>query len=152
VKPLALALSACMALGACGGGSDSGSRGATVTEQVTRYFAAIAAGDGQAACDRLARRAQAAFEQVLEGPVSTDCRKNMQMLSRRSVRVGRPRISGVRVADGHASAHISFRRPDFESDVLLVREDGVWKLAYIAVPPERLPGPPGIKSELRDGK
>jgi hypothetical protein len=119
---------------------------------VSRYFAAIAAGDGKAACDRLTEGARGGFEDVLEGPVFTNCEKNIEMLSRRSIHLGRPNVTRVRATGTRATAHVSFRHPDFETDVLLVREGGDWKLAYIAAPPEKLPGPPGFPSEHRPGR
>ena len=124
--------------GGCGGSDDgSGSKAPTVaddsaiTGQVKRYYAALADGDGETACEVLTEQAAKGFEAVLNGPVSSDCKTNIETLARVNVLRGQPRVTRVRRAGAEAAAHVTFERPPLGSDVVLVSEDGVWKLSQI---------------------
>jgi hypothetical protein len=133
---IAAGVAVLFAIGGCGdddGGSKSSafSDRVAITAQVQRYYAALAAGNGEAACEVLTAQAAKGFEAVLNGPVASDCRANVETLSRASLLRGRPQVTGVNSTGEQATAHVTFERPQLESDLVLVNEHGVWKLSQI---------------------
>jgi hypothetical protein len=129
IRPAVVAVALIVSWG-CGGDGDRGSERA-VAEQVERYYRSLVAGDSRSACDVLSESAKRGFEAVLPGRVSADCETNVETLSNLNLLRGRPRVSSVEVTGNRASAHVSFARPPFQSDVLLAREDGVWKVSQM---------------------
>lgn len=129
---LALALLASIAQPGCGSdGGESSGDGASVTTQVKRFYAALAQRDGETACGLLTDKAAGGFEAVLSGRVERDCAANIETLARRSILRGAPEVTLVSRGEKTAAAHVAFDEPPLESDVLLAREDGSWKLVQI---------------------
>ena len=127
-----LIVAVCLIPAGCGGEDAEPRPGSTtVTGQVLRYYAALARGNGEAACDVLTEQAAGGFEAVLSGPVSPECEANIEALSRVSVLEGRPRVTRVKRVGEQATAHVTFENPRLESDVVLAREDDVWKLSQL---------------------
>jgi hypothetical protein len=140
-RALLAALLACglLAFAGCGGdddgkgGSNTASSGldAAISTQVKRYYAALAAADGKAACRLLTRDASKSFELVITGRASKDCATNVETVSQRSGLHGIPRVINVQRTGEDASAHVVFEDPPFETDVVLVRQGGSWRFAQI---------------------
>jgi hypothetical protein len=141
-KTIAGALAALLLFAqACGGNDDEpASRIAPVDVQVKRYYSALASGNGEAACEVLTKKAAGGFEAVLNGPVSSECRANIEALSEISALRGRPRVTRVTVTGRQATAHVSFENPPLETDVVLVRENDAWKLAQLPAVLQSSPG------------
>jgi hypothetical protein len=134
----ALVFSGLLACAGCGGddgkaASNASSSGldATISTQVKRYYAALAAADGKAACRLLTDSVSKDFDAVITGPASKDCAANVKTVSARSGLHGIPRVTNVQRTGEDASAHVVFEDPPFETDVVLVRQGGSWRFAQL---------------------
>lgn len=137
---IAAACASCLlAGGGCGNesGSDGTASSAAIAGQVKLYYTALERGDGKVACSLLTRKAAKGFEAVVTGRVSADCETNIETLSRVSGLRGTPQVTGVQSTGNQATAHVVFEDPPLESDVLLVRERGAWRLAQLPAFVER---------------
>jgi hypothetical protein len=138
-------------LAGCGADEDAtpSSSAATADPQalVTRYFAALAEGDGATACGLLTDAAQQEMKQLPEGERAGSCEQSVAQLARDSLRIRRPRLRDLRVSGQTATGRITSKDPPYESGVLLRREDGGWKIAYPPAVLSRFRTPPGIKPE-----
>ena len=139
----ALCASCVFAGGGCGDDSGSGNDGdgtasnAAIAGQVKRYYTALQGGDGKVACRLLTRKAAKGFEAVVTGRVSDDCETNIEALSRVNGLRGTPQVTRVQSTGNQATAHVVFEDPPLESDVVLVRERGTWRLAQLPAFVER---------------
>lgn len=144
------------ALGAtgCGGGDGGGSKqvgGSSPQEQITKYLIAFNRGDGPSACAALTPQARAGVPLLSNEIKSPDCEGAIRELSRTSEHLRAPRVS-VRVQGDRAVGTISNKQPPFQSDVLLTKQDGEWRIAYPPALLERYRTPPGIPSDLPGGR
>ena len=134
---IALACASCLLAGGCGDEKNESASSSAIAGQVKGYYAALQAGDGRAACRLLTRQAAKSFEAVVTGRVSPDCETNIEMLSRLSGLRGSPEVTGVQTMGNQATAHVAFEDPPLESDVLLTRVRGAWRLAQLPAFVER---------------
>jgi hypothetical protein len=142
-------LAAGAAASGCGGGEGrSGSDAASAQAQVTAYLAAFNRGDGRAACALLTSQAKAGVPHLSDRIAAPECERAIRELSRGSEHLRSPKIS-VHVAGERAVAKLRNRRPPYQSDVLLHKEDGRWLIAYPPAVLERFKTPPGIPSDLK---
>jgi hypothetical protein len=125
-----VAVVAVFVLGACGGEDSDSDSPAAIQKQVERFYAALASGDGEAACEVLTEEAAKGFGLALKEPATGDCKANLENLSQETAPLRSPRVSRIVISGDSATAHLSVKRPPLESELLLARVDGVWKLAY----------------------
>jgi hypothetical protein len=143
-RPILLAvITAAAVITACG--DEQPSDESAIKTQVERYFAAVDAGNGEAACQVLTDQARQGFETLLEGAVSPRCPANVEKLARVSVPNGAVLVSTVNVTDGRATAHMKARRSRLETDLLLVKDGDSWKLSLLPAAAQRFSTPPGIR-------
>jgi hypothetical protein len=142
----------CGVAGCGGGGERSKPAGASSPkEQITKYLVAFNRGDGPAACAVLTPPARAGVPHLSDQIQSPDCEGAIRELSRKSEHLPAPRIS-VRLQGDRAIGSIKNARPPYQSDVLLTRQDGEWRIAYPPALLERYKTPPGIPSDLPGSK
>jgi hypothetical protein len=150
----AIAVIALCTLAGCGGDKDASSPSAAGTTDpqalVTRYFAALAAGDGTTACGLLTVAAQQELQQLPEGERARSCEEAVAQLGRESLPVRHPRLQDLRASGPTATAQITSKDPPYDSGVLLRREGGGWKIAYPPAVLSRFKTPPGIKEEKHE--
>ena len=141
---LAVALALVLVVAGCGGGgSDGTGSGPTPKDQIHAYLAAFARGDGKAACALLTPEAKNGVPSLSDDLKSPDCEGAIGELSRASERLRAPRIS-VSTEGDIATGKITNRRPPYQSDVLLRREDDGWRIAFPPALLQRFKSPPGI--------
>ena len=116
---------------------------------VTRYFAALAAGEGGAACGLLTHAGQQGLRQLPRRGRAASCERAVAQLARESVRIRRPRLQDLRVSGRTATARIKSEDPPYDSGVLL-RMEGGWKIAYPPGVVSRFDTPPGIRPHEDD--
>jgi hypothetical protein len=137
------------AAGGCGGedgnGSDSAGS-ASAKQRVADYFAAFDRGDGAAACALLTPQAIAGVPSLSDQIKAPDCERAIGELARIGEHIRAPRVS-VSVNGDRAVAKVTSRRPAYQSDVLLAKQDGAWLIAYPPAVLERYKTPPGIPDE-----
>ena len=140
--PALVALGLVLTAAGCGGGGAS--RAARTPEaQVRAYLAAFARGDGKAACALLTPEAQNGVPSLSDDLRSPDCPGAIAELSRTSERIRAPKVA-VFVGGDRATAKITSRRPRYQSQVLLHKENGVWRIAFPPAILQRYKTPPGI--------
>lgn len=135
-RSAALFVSGLLLCAGCGGGNDGKGASntgldAAISTQVKRYYAALAAADGKAACRLLTTDAAKSFELVITGRASKDCATNVKTVSQRSGLHGIPKVTNVQRTGEDASAHVAFEDPPFQTDVVLVRQGGSWRFAQL---------------------
>ena len=111
-----------------GGGSNAGS-GSGPEQQVRAYLAAFARGDGRAACALLTPQARAGVPHLSQDIKSPDCERAIRELSRASERLRSPSVS-VDVNGDRATAKIASSKPPYQSQALLEKEGGTWRIAF----------------------
>ena len=125
-------LAAGAAASGCGGGKggdgSASSGAASAKAQLSAYLAAFNRGDGRAACALLTPQAKAGVPGLSDRIRAPDCDGAIRELSRRGEHLRSPKIS-VRVDGEPAIAEIRNRRPPYQSDVLLQKQDGGWRIA-----------------------
>jgi hypothetical protein len=145
-----LASGAALLLGVTGCGGGDGSEDAASNRgpeaQVRSYLAAFARGDGKAACALLTPEARNGVPSLSDDLRSPDCAGAIAELSRASERLHAPKVT-VSAGGDRAVAKVTSRRPRYQSDVLLRREDGVWRIAFPPAIIQRFKTPPGIPSD-----
>jgi hypothetical protein len=149
----AIAVIALCTLAGCGEEKDASSSSAGAADPqalVTRYFAALAGGDGTTACGLLTAAAGQEMTQLPEGERAGSCEEAAAQLARESLPVRRPRLQDLRVSGPTATAQITSKDPPYDSGVLLRREGGRWKIAYPPAVLSRFKTPPGIKEEKHE--
>jgi hypothetical protein len=147
--PQVAALLFAVAAAGCGGADREHADDAAPRDKLHAYLDAFARGDGAAACALLtpeARRGVPGLSDEIESP---DCEGAIRELARASVRLRAPRIT-VSVEGDSATGRIESKRPAYESQVLLRKEGGTWKIAFPPAILEKFKSPPGIPSELGD--
>jgi hypothetical protein len=148
---MAIAVIALCTLAGCGGDEDASSRSAAGTTDpqvlVTRYFTALARGDGTAVCGLLTVAAQREMTQLPEGERARSCEGAVAQLGRESLPVRHPRLQDFRASGPTATARITSKDPPYDSGVLLREEGGGWRIAYPPAVLSRFRTPPGIKPE-----
>jgi hypothetical protein len=145
-----LSLSAVLLLAAaagCGGGGSSGGAESGPEKQVRAYLAAFARGDGRAACGLLTPQARAGVPHLSEDIRSPDCERAIRELARTSERLPSPSVS-VDVNGDRATAKIANTKPPYQSQALLEKADGRWRIAFPPAVLQRYKSPPGIPSDL----
>ena len=125
---VAVCVLAVAAVAGCGSGG-GGSAQASPQRLVALYIAAFNRGDGKAACALLTPQAQEGVPHLSNDITSPDCEGAIRELSRLSEPIGAPRIS-VREQGNQAVAVIRNRRPVYQSQALLSRQDGGWLIAF----------------------
>jgi hypothetical protein len=146
----ALALAIGVAAGGCGGGDGEGGSeaeaGVSAKQQVADYFAAFGRGDGASACALLTPQAKAGVRTLSDRIEAPDCEGAIRELSRVGEHIRSPRIS-VAVNGERAIAKVTNKRPPYQSDVLLTKQDDGWRIAFPPAVLERYTTPPGIPDE-----
>ena len=145
---VAIAPALLLLISGCGGGGDSDARTSSAAgpaAQVRSYLAAFARGDGKAACALLTPEARNGVPSLSDDLTSPDCEGAIAELSRTSERLRAPRVS-VSVDGDRATARITNRRPPYQSQVLLRKEDDGWRIAFPPAILQHFKSPPGIKS------
>jgi hypothetical protein len=138
-------------IGGCGGGASKQPDNASAKNRIVAYLTAFNRGDGPSACSMLTPQARAGVPHLSGRIEAPDCAGAIRELARISARLRSPRIS-VRVAGKRAIAKIRNARPPYQSDVLLYKEDGGWRIAYPPAVLERYKSPPGIPGEPGSGR
>jgi hypothetical protein len=139
-----------LTLAACGGGGGGGSQqadGGSAKKQLADYLAAFNRGDGPTACALLTQQARAGVPHLSNRINAPDCEGAVRELARVSEHLRAPQIS-VRVEGKRAIAKVRNKRPPYQSDVLLYKEDAGWRIAFPPALLERYKTPPGIPSDL----
>ena len=116
---------------------------------VSRYLAALAAGEGRTACGLLTHSGRQGLRQLPRGGHTASCERAVAQLARDSVRVRRPRVQDLRISGRTATARIKSDDPPYDSGVLL-RMEGGWKIAYPPGIVSRFDTPPGIRPHEDD--
>jgi hypothetical protein len=152
---VAVLLLASFGAAGCGGGGDGGGSkqvgGSSPKAQIAKYLFAFNRGDGSSACATLTPQARAGVSHLSDLIKSPDCEGAIRELSRTSEHLRAPRVS-VRITGDRAIARIKNTHPPYQSDVLLTRHDGEWRIAYPPALLERYKTPPGIPSDLPGGR
>jgi hypothetical protein len=146
----ALLLAAGAVASGCGGDGGNASRvpdDVSAKNQVAAYLAAFNRGDGRSACALLTPEARAGVPSLADQIQAPDCEGAIRELARIGAHLRSPRIS-VEVGGDRAIAKVVSRRPPYQSDVLLRKEGGAWRIAFPPALLERYRTPPGIPSEL----
>jgi hypothetical protein len=150
-KHLAALLAVALVAGGCGGdgngGESSRSNAVSAKQQVAGYFAAFNRGDGAAACALLTPQARAGVPSLSDRVKAPDCEGAIRELSRVSEHLRSLRVT-VEVTGERAIAKVRNRRPPYQSDVLLQKQVGGWRIAFPPALLERYTTPPGIPNEL----
>jgi hypothetical protein len=148
---IAILILASFCAAGCGGGGDGEASkqvgGSSPEAQITKYLSAFNRGDGPSACAALTPQARAGVSHLSDRIKAPDCEGAIRELSRVSERLRAPRVS-VRIVGDRAIAKIRNTQPPYQSDVLLTRQDGTWRIAYPPALLERYKTPPGIPSDL----
>jgi hypothetical protein len=150
---VAVLLLASFGAAGCGGADGGASKlvgGSSPKAQISNYLVAFNRGDGPSACAALTPTARAGVPHLSNRIKAPDCEGAILELSQTSEHLRTPRVS-VRVQGDRAIATIKSTRPPYQSDVLLTRQDGEWRIAYPPALLERYKTPPGIPSDLPGG-
>jgi hypothetical protein len=148
---IAVLLLAALGTAGCGSGGDGGGSkqagGPSPKAQIANYLLAFNRGDGASACAALTPQARTGVPHLSNQIKSPDCEGAIRELSRISEHLRAPRVS-VRLQGDRAVGKIRNTQPPFQSDLLLTRQDGEWRIAYPPAVLERYKTPPGIPSDL----
>ena len=132
MKAALLTIAVVLAIAGCGG-SDGNSDRQAVEGTIQQYFRATAHGDGATVCPSLTERASHAFAALLDvGPAQT-CEANVRKVARRNLPLRATHVTRIAIADDRATADVVSERPPYSATVVLVRQDGRWKLAFLPV-------------------
>lgn len=143
--PRLAAFGLAVAIAGCGGGGrpEAARSPGGPADQVRAYLAAFAQGDGEAACALLTPDARDGVPSLSDDIRSPDCPGAIRELSRASARLHAPKVA-VSVNGDRAVANVTSRRPRYQSQVLLRRQGGEWRIAFPPAILERYKTPPGI--------
>jgi hypothetical protein len=138
------ALGVALAAAGCGGGgSKAAGAGRSPAAQVRAYLADFARGDGKAACALLTPEARNGVPSLSNDIRSPDCAGAIRELSRASEPLRAPKVTASAGGD-RATAKITSRHPAYQSQVLLRKEGGAWRIAFPPAILQRYKTPPGI--------
>jgi hypothetical protein len=145
----AVLLLAALGAAGCGGGGGGAKQAGDASPKaaIVKYLLAFNRGDGSSACSALTPQARAGVPHLSDKLTAPDCEGAIRELSRVSEHLRAPRVS-VRLQGDRAIAKIKNTEPPYQSDVLLTRQDGGWRIAYPPAVLERYKSPPGIPSDL----
>jgi hypothetical protein len=148
VAILLLALTVAGCGGGSGGGGSERAGAGSAKQQLADYLAAFNRGDGPSACALLTPQARAGVPHLSNRINAPDCEGAIRELARTSEHLRAPQIS-VHVDGKRAIAKVRNKRPPYQSDVLLYKEDSGWRIAYPPALLERYKTAPGIPSDLK---
>jgi hypothetical protein len=134
------------AVAGCGGGGSNGGADSAAEKQVRAYLSAFARGDGRAACALLTPQARAGVPHLSEDIKAPDCERAIRELARTSERLRSANVS-IDLRGDRATASITSSHPPYQSQALLERDDGHWRIAFPPAVLQRYESPPGIPSE-----
>jgi hypothetical protein len=132
-------------LAGCGSGSEGGST--KPADVVTRYHAAIAEGDGSAACAQLSAAAQKQLQESTQGAARGSCTQVIELLSafydgaaKKALKVAKVTV----IEDGDAatasfSAPLGIGGPPQQQSYDLKRTGGKWKIEKLQLAVESSP-------------
>jgi hypothetical protein len=155
---VAAAIVAAAALASCGrdGGEDGSSKhaegasGPAPEVVLSRYYAALARGDGRTACALLTPAARDAMKELPEGSRASSCVGAVALLARSDIPLRDVQVADLQVSGTQATARVTSRTPAYESGVLLSRGAAGWRLAYPPGGVSKFDTPPGIKPHEDD--